>query len=133
MACRRCSVGRALAARALDLAREPARPRPRPPFEWRPSLDADRAAGLLGVASQLVAGVLAIVITVAAIVVELAANRYTSRITQLFVREPANFLLMGLYVVTTLLCLWLSAVPELDAEAPARVPRAGLRDRASAW
>ena len=98
----------------------------RGPFEWLASLEADRAAGLLGVASQLVAGVLAIVITVAAIVVELAANRYTSRITQLFVREPVNFLLMGLYVVTTLLCLWLSAVPELDAEAPSRVPRAGL-------
>src|SRR5262245_49626810 len=69
------------------------------PFEWLSSLESDRAAGLLGMASQLVAGVLAIVITVAAIVVELAANRYTSRITQLFVREPANFLLMGLYVV----------------------------------
>ena len=96
------------------------------PFEWLASLDSERAGGLLGVASQLVAGVLAIVITVAAIVVELAANRYTSRITQLFVREPTNFLLMGLYVVTTLLCLWLSAVPELDAEAPSRVPRAGL-------
>ncbi len=96
------------------------------PHEWLASLDADRAANLLGVAAQLVAGVLAIVITVAAIVVELAANRYTSRITQLFVREPVNFLLMGLYVVTTLLCLWLSAVPALDADAPSRVPRAGL-------
>ena len=96
------------------------------PFEWLASLDADRAASLLGVAAQLVAGVLAIVITVAAIVVELAANRYTSRITQLFVREPVNFLLMGFYVVTTLLCLWLSGLPDLSAEGPPRVPRAGL-------
>src|SRR5262245_412564 len=96
------------------------------PFEWLASLDADRAASLLGVSAQLVAGVLAIVITVAAIVVELAANRYTSRITQLFVREPANFLLMGLYVVTTLLCLWLSGLPDLTNEGPSRVPRGGL-------
>ena len=36
------------------------------------------------------AGVLAIVITVAAIVVELAANRYTHRITQLYIREPVE-------------------------------------------
>ena len=78
-------------------------------------------------AAQLVAGVLAIVITVAAIVVELAANRYTSRITQLFVREPANFLLMGLYVVTTLLCLWLSARARARRpRPPGPLPRAGL-------
>jgi quinoprotein glucose dehydrogenase len=116
----------ALALLALSIWLESPPGASRAPFEWLSSLDADRAAGLLGVAAQLVAGVLAIVITVAAIVVELAANRYTSRITQLFVREPANFLLMGLYVVTTLLCLWLSAVPDLGGEAQARVPRAGL-------
>jgi hypothetical protein len=64
----------------------------RGPITWLESLSADRAETLLGVAAQLVAGVLAILITVAAIVVELAANRYTHRITQLFVREPVNFL-----------------------------------------
>jgi quinoprotein glucose dehydrogenase len=96
------------------------------PLEWLAALDADQAASLLGVAAQLVAGVLAIVITVAAIVVELAANRYTSRITQLFVREPVNFAVMGLYVVTTLLCLWLSGLPDLAEGDTARVPRAGL-------
>src|SRR5262245_7550572 len=106
----------ALALLALSIWLESPPGAARAPFEWLASLDADRAAGLLGMASQLVAGVLAIVITVAAIVVELAANRYTSRITQLFVREPVNFLLMGLYVVTTLLCLWLSAVPELEGD-----------------
>jgi quinoprotein glucose dehydrogenase len=116
----------ALALLALAIWLESPPGHARNPLEWLASLDSERAGGLLGVAAQLVAGVLAIVITVAAIVVELAANRYTSRITQLFVREPVNFLLMGLYVVTTLLCLWLSAVPELDAGAPSRVPRAGL-------
>jgi uncharacterized membrane protein len=95
------------------------------PFEWLARIEGDAVAGLMGVSAQLVAGVLAIVITVAAIVVELAANRYTNRITQLFVREPVNFAVMGLYVVTTLLCLWLSAVPDLGS-ATSRVPRAGL-------
>ncbi|HEY2389449.1 MAG TPA: DUF2254 family protein [Candidatus Binatia bacterium] len=96
----------------------------RGPINWLETLSADRAETLLGVAAQLVAGVLAILITVAAIVVELAANRYTHRITQLFVREPVNFLLMGLYIVTTLLCLWLSGAPEIAGDP--RLPRAGL-------
>ena len=96
------------------------------PLEWLASLDAEQASSLLGVAAQLVAGVLAIVITVAAIVIELAANRYTSRITQLFVREPVNFALWGGYIVTTLLCLWLSGLPDLAGDEVARVPRAGL-------
>jgi hypothetical protein len=96
------------------------------PAVWLAAFDNARAGGLLGVAAQLVAGVLAIVITVAAIVVELAANRYTSRITQLFVREPRNFLLMSLYVITTMLCLWLAGVPELAAGGAPRFPRAGL-------
>ena len=99
----------------------------RSPAGWLANLDAERASELLGVAAQLVAGVLAIVITVAAIVVELAANRYTSRITQLFVREPVNFAVMGLYVVTTLLCLWLAGLPDLaPGPGEARMPGAGL-------
>jgi len=59
-------------------------------------------------AAQIVAGMLAIVITVVAIVVELAANRYTHRITGLFLRERTNQWVLALYVVTTLLCLWVS-------------------------
>ncbi len=98
----------------------------RGPLDWLQSLPADRAGALLGVAAQLVAGVLAIVITVAAIVVELAANRYTHRITQLFVREPVNAVLMGLYVVTTLLCLWLSGTPDAAETGAPHVARAGL-------
>jgi quinoprotein glucose dehydrogenase len=118
------AVALALLALAIWLETPPALHRGG--LAWLAALEPERAADLLGVAAQLVAGVLAIVITVAAIVVELAANRYTSRITQLFVREPVNFLLMGLYVVTTMLCLWLAAVPEVDASAAPRVPRGGL-------
>jgi quinoprotein glucose dehydrogenase len=116
----------ALALFALAVWLESPRGAPRAPFDWLSALDAGQAASLLGVSAQLVAGVLAIVITVAAIVVELAANRYTSRITQLFVREPVNFAVMGLYVVTTVLCLWLSGVPDLGAGETALLPRAGL-------
>ena len=116
----------ALALLALSIWLESPPGQLQSPLAWLATLDNARAGGLLGVAAQLVAGVLAIVITVAAIVVELAATRYTSRITQLFVRHPTTFLLMSLYVVTTLLCLWLSGVPELATQGPSRFPRAGL-------
>jgi quinoprotein glucose dehydrogenase len=96
------------------------------PLTWLTAFDNPRAGAVLGVAAQLVAGVLAIAITVAAIMVELAANRYTSRITQLFVREPINFALLSLYVGTTLLCMWLSGVPELATQGAPRFARAGL-------
>jgi hypothetical protein len=62
-------------------------------------------------AAEVTAGVLAIAVTVVAIVLELAANRYTHRITQLFVREPVNAATLGFFVVTTMACLWVSATP----------------------
>ena len=62
-------------------------------------------------AAEVTAGVLAIAVTVVAIVLELAANRYTHRTTQLFVREPINALTLGFFVVTTMACLWVSAMP----------------------
>jgi hypothetical protein len=76
-------------------------------------------------AAQVVAGVLAILITVVAIVVELAANRYTHRITQLYIREPVNVLVLGFYVLTTAYCLWLSATPPPAPDAAGR-PYAGF-------
>ena len=63
-------------------------------------------------AAEVTAGVLAIAVTVVAIVLELAANRYTHRITQLFVREPINAATLGFFVVTTMACLWVSAAPQ---------------------
>lgn len=54
---------------------------------------------------QVLSGVLGIAITVVAIVVELAANRYTHRITELFVHEPVNFIVMGYFVVSALVSL----------------------------
>lgn len=56
-------------------------------------------------AAEVVAAVLGIAITVVAIVVELASNRYTHRITELFVSEPINFAVMGFFVVTAVQCL----------------------------
>jgi hypothetical protein len=86
----------------------------------------DAAIQTLSTAGQTVAAVLAIAITVVAIVVELAANRYTPRITEMFIRDPVTQAVMTLFVVTTVLCLWVAwgyAEPPVTA---APIPHAGF-------
>ena len=79
------------------------------PGAWLQSLDRQAIGDTLLGAAQVVAGVLAIAITVSAIVVELAANRYNHRITWLFVSEPVNTVVMSIFVVTTVECIWIAA------------------------
>jgi len=66
------------------------------------------AATTLGNAGEIVAAVLAIALTVVSIVVELASNRYTHRVTELFVAEPINFVVMSIFVVTAVQALWVT-------------------------
>ena len=87
------------------------------PTLWLAGLQGEGALDRVANAAEVVAGVLAIAITVAAIVVELAANRYTSRITQLFVRNTTNRVVLSLFVLTTIVCLWTSAAPLETLEA----------------
>jgi hypothetical protein len=75
-------------------------------FLLRP--DPAAAAGTLANAGEIVAAVLAIALTVVAIVVELASNRYTHRVTELFVNERINFVVMGLFVITALQGMWVT-------------------------
>lgn len=92
--------------------------------------DADLGSGRLGMifhpngsiaadtiqnSADVIAGILGIAITVVAIVVELAANRYTHRITELFVHEPTNFMVMGYFVVTALQSLLVGLLFEVDS------------------
>jgi hypothetical protein len=76
---------------------------------------------VLGNVAQLVGQVLGVAISVVAIIVELAANRYTHRITELFFRARTNIIVMGLYVVSAVQPMWASfsagagAVPRLAA------------------
>lgn len=60
--------------------------------------------------AEIVAGVLGIAVTVVAIIVQLAATRYNHRITDLFIREPVNVLVLSFFVATTLMCVWVSAL-----------------------
>lgn len=66
--------------------------------------------------AEVIAGVLGIAVTVVAIIVELAANRYNHRITTFFIRDPVNGAVLGFFVLTAVTCLWTSALsgPEGD-------------------
>jgi hypothetical protein len=57
--------------------------------------------------AEVTVGVLGIAITVVAIIVELAANRYTPRITELFLRDAVNVAVMGFFVISSVLILWI--------------------------
>jgi hypothetical protein len=64
--------------------------------------------------AEVIAGVLGIAATLVAIIVELAATRYNHRITDLFIREPLNLIVLSFFVITTLACVWIVTVPEPD-------------------
>jgi len=84
------------------------------------------AANTLANAGEIVAAVLAIALTVVAIVVELASNRYTHRVTELFVGEPVNFMVMTLFVVTALHGMWVTMTFDDAGHGGGFVPYAGI-------
>ena len=59
--------------------------------------------------AEVVAAVLGIAVTVVAIIVQLAATRFNHRISTLFAREPVNILVLSFFVLTAVLCVWVSA------------------------
>lgn len=67
---------------------------------------------------EVIAGLLGIAITVVAIIVELAANRYTPRVTDLFVKSATNLIVLGFFVVSCLLCIWISIINDSDVFVP---------------
>ena len=99
------------------------------PIGWLSKLDPAAAFDTLSNAAEVIAGVLGIAITVVAIVLELAANRYSHRITWLFVREPVNIIVLSLFVLTTLQCVWVAATlggPLPVQSGEALIPSAGF-------
>jgi hypothetical protein len=95
------------------------------PGRWLENLDPDRAFDILSNAAELVGGLLAIAITVVAIVVELAATRYSHRITRLFISEPINIVAMSFFLLTTVLCVWVAALLG-ETQSDALIPNAGF-------
>ncbi|MDE0885486.1 MAG: DUF2254 domain-containing protein [Myxococcota bacterium] len=96
------------------------------PSQWLAGVDRAAALDAVGNAAEVISALLAIVITVVAIVVELAATRYTHRITELFIREPINVLVLSFFVLTTVLCLWIAATFGGELSPAALLPQAAL-------
>ena len=65
----------------------------------------EAALNAISNAAEVVSAVFGIAITVVAIVVELAANRYTHRITELFLKDRINGAVMGFFVVSGIVSL----------------------------
>src|SRR6266478_1812710 len=68
--------------------------------------DAETMQNAIGSLAQVIAAVLGIAITVVSIVVQLAANRYTSRVTDMFFHDRTNLAVMGFFVVACIEALW---------------------------
>ncbi len=86
------------------------------PMPWMRPLGPTTVGVLLGFA-EVTVGVLGVAVTVVSILVELAANRYTPRIAELFVRDRTNVLVLSVFVLTSLLVVWVAL--SLGEEAPA--------------
>jgi hypothetical protein len=94
---------------------------------WISALQVAVVLDTLDDAAEVMAAVLAVAVTVVAIVVELAAQRYSHVITRLFLREPVNLGALGLMAITTLQCLWLAmATDGLEAHPLSASPLAAL-------
>ena len=70
--------------------------------------DPDTLQNALGSLAQIIAAVLGIAITVVSIVVQLAANRYTSRVADMFFRDKTNLAVMGFFVISCINAVWVS-------------------------
>jgi hypothetical protein len=80
----------------------------RGPFLQLLDYDVETMQNALGTLAQVIAAVLGIAITVVSIVVQLAANRYTSRVTDMFFRDKTNLFVMGFFVVACIEALWVT-------------------------
>ena len=76
-----------------------------PPGPLTLAADVDVADIIAGMAEVTVA-VLGVAVTVVAIIVQLAADRYTPRVSDLFVKDPVNVGVMSFFVLTAVLVLW---------------------------
>jgi hypothetical protein len=72
--------------------------------------DPDLARDTILASLQTLAGVFGISITVVAIIVQLAATRYTSRVVDLFLKDVRNIGIFFVYVIPLVLGMWLANV-----------------------
>ena len=66
--------------------------------------------GLLGMSVEFLAAIVGIAITVASILVQLSATRYSSRVIDLFIEDRVNLAVYCLLIVTPLYGVWLAYI-----------------------
>jgi hypothetical protein len=85
------------------------------------AMDSEAAQNTLGSMGEVIAAVLGVAITVVSIVLQLAANRYTPKVTDLFFHSPVNLGVMSLFVVGAFQAIWVGFSVRHDF-----VPRTGI-------
>ncbi len=70
----------------------------------------------IGTLAQVLSGVLGFTISVVAIVVQLSADRFTPKVTELFLREKTNFFIILFLIIANLVSVWTSLVFSYIAE-----------------
>lgn len=88
-------------------------------FERVAPADASQMMGGIG---EVIAAILGIVITVASIIVQLSATRYTPRITEMFFRDRTNLTVMGFFVVSAVFSLWVNFSIRAGGDGSTHVP-----------
>jgi hypothetical protein len=68
--------------------------------------DADSVSNSIGVLSSIIAAVMGIIITVASIVVQLSATRYTPAVTEMFFRDRTNRTVLAIYIIGCVMGIW---------------------------
>ena len=76
--------------------------------------DASEAEGAIGALSQVLVGIVGLVVTVVAIVVQLASQRYTPKLVDLFIADKVNVAYFALMVLATLFCVMMLYVSGAD-------------------
>ena len=76
-----------------------------PPSQIR---DQNTLQDFVGTLAQVLSGVLGFTISVVAIVVQLSADRFTPKVTELFLREKVNFFIILFLIVANLVSVWTS-------------------------
>jgi len=117
------SVAAFFASRLVDLSQA----RPDGVRELFGSMTAEDASRIMGGTGEVIAAILGIVITVASIIVQLAATRYTPRITDMFFRDRTNRAVIGFFVVSAVFSLWVNyAIRDAGDPSKSFVPRWGV-------
>lgn len=99
------------------------------PFDWLVPDDPATAQNFLGSVAEVVCGILAITITVVAIIVQLAAHRYISKIIDIFVNDRTNVIILCFFVITAVYGLWVTNSIEVAQNSPGSedfFPRMGI-------